>query len=384
MEFQDANSINIFFSLLRSGLYGTTIPQSKLPESIDWPAIISFAKKQAVYGVIIDSVQFLPERLRPSDTISAKMNKFAMGLIQANLVLDSTVARLVKFLNQHDIPGVLLKGQGVARYYRIPQMRHCGDIDFYVGKTLYKKTVNLCREKLLRDKNAGDEVEQHFGFHMWGVPIELHRLASKIYSPIRGKRFQEWVVEQLEHSTSRRTLTLDNTDITLPSYDFDAIFIFYHAWRHYIMGGIGLRQLCDWTMIFHSHGDDIDTERLIENINRFGIAKGWKLFAYIAVNYLGLPEGKMPLYDPSYRKKSEKILDDIITGGNFGFYSKENIRTPMRGYGLWHGLGKVRNITGYFFSLFPLIPVEATFLYFNRLIFGTIALTKRTIHKPHN
>ncbi|MDE7397624.1 MAG: nucleotidyltransferase family protein [Muribaculum sp.] len=365
-------------------MYGTPIPESELPEAIDWKAVVALAKKHVVLGIIIDSIQFLPEHLRPSGEISAKMSRFALGLIQANMVMDKTAARLVAFFRQHGIDGVLLKGQGVARYYREPQMRQSGDIDFYVGKTAYPKAVELCRQNLTDDKNECDECEKHFGFNMGGVPVELHRLAARIYSPFRNKRFQEWVVESLERSPSRRTLTVADTHITLPPLDFDAIFIFYHAWCHYIKGGIGLRQLCDWAMIFHSHSSDIDTARLVGNIHRFGLSKGWKLFACIAVNHLGVPEDKMPLYDLSYSAKSEKILEEIISGGNFGYYSEASARTPVLKYGILYGLYKIRPVTGYFFSLFPLIPVEATFLYFNRLYNGAISCTRKSVRKSNH
>ncbi len=365
-------------------MFGTPIPESELPESIDWNAIVKLAQKHVVLGIIIDSVQLLPERLRPSAPILAKMSKFALGLIQTNLILDKTAARLVEFFNQYGISGVLLKGQGVARYYRMPQMRQCGDIDFYVGKTIYNKAVDLCLKNIVTDKSTCSESEQHFDFFMGDIPIELHRLASRVYSPVRSGRFQRWVVEELEHSPKRRTLTIGNTAVTLPSYDFDAIFIFYHAWRHFIMGGIGLRQLCDWAMIFHTHAQDIDSERLKENLNRFGMTKGWKLFACIAVNHLGISADKIPLYDPTYARKSEKVLAEILAGGNFGYYSEAHVRTKKYGHGLRLGLGKVRNITGYFCALFSLIPVEATFLYFNRLFSGTIAFTKRSRHENNN
>lgn len=374
-------SVNIFFALLRSGLYGNPIPESEMLERIDWKAVMALAKKHAVEGIIIDSVQRLPESLRPSDALYAKMSKFALGLIRTNLILDSTLARLVSFLGEHGVNGVLLKGQGVARYYRAPQMRHCGDIDFYVGKKQFRKAAELCRAELCDDESECSENEQHFDFFMDGVCIELHRLASRIYTPVKSGRFQKWVVGELEQSEPRRILSVDNTDVRLPSYDFDAIYIFYHAWRHYLQGGIGLRQLCDWAMIFHSHAADIDKEKLMYNIRRFGLTKGWKLFACIAVSHLGVPENLIPLYDPSYSVRAEIMLRDIMEDGNFGVYSEANRRTPIFGCGVKHALGKVRNITGYYVEFFPLIPVEATFLFFNRAIFGARDYTKRAIHK---
>lgn len=371
----------VFFSLLRSGMYGTPIPEAELPDSIDWKSIIALARKHVVLGIIIDSVALLPEHLHPSASTMAKMNKFAIGLIQTNLILDRTAARLVTFLREHDIEGVLLKGQGVARFYRQPQMRQCGDIDFYVGRKIYKKAVALCKAHLMKKGGDCHETDQHFDFTLDKVTIELHRIASRIYSPVRNAAFQKWVEEELEHSPERRTLTVGETDISLPPLDFDAIYIFYHAWRHFITGGIGMRQICDWAMIFHSKSEDIDKDKLVKNIRRFGMTVGWKLFACIAVRCLGVGAEKIPLYDPSFSKKADKVLEDILDGGNFGYYSKANMRTPIRGFGVKHALGKLRNFGEYYINLVPLIPVEATFILFNRLTVGTVSYLKRSKSK---
>ena len=371
----------VFFSLLRSGMYGTPIPEAELPDSIDWKSIIALARKHVVLGIIIDSVALLPEHLHPSASTMAKMNKFAIGLIQTNLILDRTAERLVTFLGEHDIEGVLLKGQGVARFYRQPQMRQCGDIDFYVGRKIYKKAVALCKAHLMKKGGDCHETDQHFDFTLDKVTIELHRIASRIYSPVRNAAFQKWVEEELEHSPERRTLTVGETDISLPPLDFDAIYIFYHAWRHFITGGIGMRQICDWAMIFHSKSEDIDKDKLVKNIRRFGMTVGWKLFACIAVRCLGVGAEKIPLYDPSFSKKADKVLEDILDGGNFGYYSKANMRTPIRGFGVKHALGKLRNFGEYYINLVPLIPVEATFILFNRLTVGTVSYLKRSKSK---
>ena len=371
----------VFFSLLRSGMYGTPIPEAELPDSIDWKSIIALARKHVVLGIIIDSVALLPEHLHPSASTMAKMNKFAIGLIQTNLILDRPAARLVTFLREHDIEGVLLKGQGVARFYRQPQMRQCGDIDFYVGRKIYQKAVALCKAHLMKKGGDCHETDQHFDFTLDKVTIELHRIASRIYSPVRNAAFQKWVEEELEHSPERRTLTVGETDISLPPLDFDAIYIFYHAWRHFITGGIGMRQICDWAMIFHSKSEDIDKDKLVKNIRRFGMTVGWKLFACIAVRCLGVGAEKIPLYDPSFSKKADKVLEDILYGGNFGYYSKANMRTPIRGFGVKHALGKLRNFGEYYINLVPLIPVEATFILFNRLTVGTVSYLKRSKSK---
>lgn len=375
---------DLFLALLRTGLYGKPLTEKELPERIDWDEIVALADMHGVLGTIIEAVEYLPESLRPSGEVTGRMGRFAMGLIHANLILDRTVVKLVTTLREHGINGVLLKGQGVARYYRKPQMRQSGDIDFYVGKRVYSHAVRVCKETLKDNRETSIESRQHYAFYTDGVEIELHRLASQLNSRRRDAAFQQWIVEELENSHDRRRLTLGDTEVMLPSYDFDALYIFYHAWNHLITGGIGLRQLSDWAMIFSYHSDDIDTDRLVENIRRFGLTAGWKLFAYIAVRYLGVEEAKMPLYDGRHAKRYDKVMEDIVTGGNFGYHSEAGLRMTDLSEGLGVKLGKLRSITEYFIALFPIIPAEATSIYINRLLTGTRTSVKKWMRRRDN
>lgn len=370
-----------FFSLLRSGLYGTPIPEAELPAAIEWDAVIDLAKKHAVLGVIIESVQFLPTHLRPSAALLAKMQKYALKLIKSNIGLDKAVGRVVEFFQSHGIQGVLLKGQGVARSYRVPQMRVTGDIDFYVGEPPYKEAVALCHRYLINGNDYGKESTQHFPFKTEGITVELHRIATEIYSPFRRRAFQQWIIEELEHSPHRRVLPIGGVDVTLPSLDFDTIYIYYHAMRHFTLGGIGLRQLSDWAMLFHTHADELNLERIAANVRRFGLTRGWKLFAIIAVEYLGVAPEKMPLYDPAMRPTAEKLLDAIVSGGNFGWYAAVNASDPSPEYNFRYAVAKFRYMFSYFIYSFPIMPLESTCWYIYRMYSAISSGAKMTLRR---
>ena len=134
-------------------------------------------------------------------------------------------------------------------------------------------------------------------------------------------------------------------------------------------------------MILNSCCDDINVDRLKKNLSRFGMTKGWKLFAAIAVNHLGVTPDKMPLYDPSYRRKSDKILQYILNGGNFGRYAKGSSYNviPVNGYDFNYGMKLVRIITTNFITFFPIIPFEATCICFHRIYEGACAAIKRSV-----
>lgn len=367
----------LFLKLLRAGLYGEPLDEAQLPARIDWEGVAALADKHGVLGTIAESVECVPEGLRPTGDVARRMGRFALGLIQTNLILDRTVGRLVATLRGEGVEGVLLKGQGVARYYRKPQMRQSGDIDFYVGRREYGRAVEVCR-RVLKDYTQPSTVsEQHYTFYTDGVEVELHRLAARMHSKRRDKALQEWIAGELEDRSRLRRLRLGETDVWLPGVDFDALYIFYHGWSHLITGGIGLRQLCDWAMILTYRHAEIDLRRLEENVARLGLTAGWKLFGYIAVRYLGVAEENVPLYDPRHARRYDKVMEDIMTGGNFGYHSAAGIRMTNRGEGLGDKLGKLRSIVEYCAAIFPIVPAEATAIMMGRLREGTANYMRR-------
>lgn len=370
MEKEYSQNIESFFALLRAGLYGTDLPAESLPSAIDWEWVVRMAKLHSVLGVVIEGAAMLPEALRPPAELYARMQRHALRLIHSNMGLDRCVGQLVLFLEAHGVNGVLLKGQGTARAYRVPEMRHTGDIDFYVGREQYRRVAELCQKHLAKDPIDFKQDAQHFSFSLNGVSIEVHQKAIEVYSPLYRKEFKRWMADELENSPRRRVLTIANTAVMVPSVDFDAVYIFYHALHHFITGGIGLRQLCDWAMIFRAYGDQIDINRLKENIERFGLKRPWTLFAGIAVDYLGVSKELMPFYNPACRKKYDSLLQIILDGGNFGVNHQVGVTRAALDHGVGYAFTKLRYVSRNLISTLPVMPAEAVSFYIWRLYAG--------------
>jgi hypothetical protein len=265
-------------------------------------------------------------------------------------------------LNSSEVPTVLLKGQGVAQNYRKPEQRMSGDIDLYVGEKNYDKAVNVLQEKY--SKHAGDiETKKHFSLDIGTTRVELHRQADHLSNPVENSYFQRLTRKHLQNNgnqlitqhTSNQSLlqnpacTKDTNDILqqsgnkevfqscgttsnlqTPHPQFDALFLFDHIFHHYLIQGIGLRQLCDWARYLYFRSNEIDMQQLKTDLQKTGLLKAWKIFGFIAVDTLGLPVENFPFYEhrPS---RGEKVLENIFTGGNFGYYNPELGRRP-KGY----------------------------------------------------
>lgn len=330
--------------ILKAGLWDNARICSDIGEKLgtqdftpDWNLIMEWSKKQTVMGLVSAGVSLLPEKLSPPPDVRKNMVYLVFRNIQMNNILNRVAVYLTETLKKENIDSVLLKGQGLARVYKNPKLRQCGDIDLYVGRKNYRKACEVVdRISKIKD-NQGDcvdddnrysknsETEKHYHCNIKGIPVEIHKKASVLRNSIYNKRFSEFEEGSLGRNTVIK-IELDEGTVYVPPIDFDAIFIFLHAWEHIFSSGLGLRQVCDWTMYIYSFGKKLDTEILEKRLIEMGLKKGWQIFGYIAVNHLGLLKEECPLYTDKYRKEAGVLLELIWEDGNFGHYSEDAAR----------------------------------------------------------
>lgn len=369
-----------FAALLRSGLWNRPLESAALPslQAPDWKGIFRIAQQQAVWGVVADAVNRLPADRQPAPQALQQLNFLLSRNRTRHAQLNQTLAEAVTLLQEDNIRPILLKGQGVATYYADPTLRICGDIDLYIGEDDYKKSCLWAKqwgEDKAEDKERKQNTEsvKHYHFRHGGVTVELHRIAGKLPNPRQNRKFQQWTKEMLTGEKCRR-VRIGTSDITVPPADFELLYIFNHAYHHFLISGIGLRQLCDWTLALHRFYGQTDSTRLKGELKAFGLWCGWQIFGCIAVDTLGLPEAEFPFYDGAYRQQADKVLKHIFEDGNFGFFSPIRTERPA-GYiaGKWHTFKYMHHR---FLHLFPLFPKEITGIWYSYLLTGTIQVIK--------
>lgn len=320
------------FGLLRSGLWKEQCKADLFDKETDWKTIFKTAQQQTVLGIVMDGLSDLPVDKLPERRMLLKVHSFLVRTVQHHHLLNEVIRELSFRLEEEGIRSVLLKGQGLALNYPDPMKRTCGDIDLYVGTHHYRKTCKLL-QKWGMLKGEYQESIQHLHFEYRGVPVEIHRISGILYHPIQNRRFRQWS-DRLLQSSNCRSADFGGQKVFLPPVRFDALFIFYHMHRHLITGGVGLRQLCDCTMYLHRFRNEIDRKLLYTDLCRMGQLRVWKLFGYIAVNLLGLPQEEFPFYSdsPKVREASLFMLEEIILrNGNFGHYNPDKKKRP-KGY----------------------------------------------------
>jgi hypothetical protein len=307
---------SLFFALLRSGLWGSSpaLPEAE-PSLEDWKKIYGLSMAQTVVGLVTDGAAACPAGFVPK-AVSLKLMSSLVSTEKLNSVLNSNVSRFVSLLEEHGVQPVLVKGQAVAQCYIHPGGRMPGDIDLVISPSQYEAAKAVIAP-IADEVGIESAFNLHFGAMFGELELELHGTVRTSL----GRRIND-VLDAAQAGLHKeggcRFWDCLGTQVRIPSIDFDALFIFTHLLQHFYCGGLGLRQLCDWARVLHTHCGSIDLALLESRLAKMGLLDEWKAFVLFLVRYLGLPQEEAPLYDERFSAKADKLWRYIERVGNFG------------------------------------------------------------------
>ena len=351
--------------LVRMALWG--VEGAIVPSAPEWDKVLHLANKQTVLGLVAEAVPLLPEEIKPDRQICMKLHAFALKVVNSHVLLNRKVAELKGRLDVLGVHSVLFKGQGVALNYPNPTSRQCGDIDMWVGEKNFSRVHEVMKLGSDEDPDKFRHLK-HFNVEEDGVEIEIHRIAEILPGFRKDRMFQEWTKRYLE-GPDICMAEIGGVPVNLPPVQFNALYIMNHAWHHFIVGGIGLRQLCDWVMFLHRNCNEIDSDVLRKDLERFGLMRAWQILAGVAVRHLGLPQAECPLYTGKYDKESVLMLDVVWSEGNFGHHPDRKRSPRPKGHfaGKFHSF---RNHTARIARIFRISPADVAISWCSYFITG--------------
>lgn len=191
--------------------------------------------------------------------------------------------------------------------------------------------------------------------------------------PALSADYQKWYPQETDYALFSETGKEDSkaVSIAIPPATFNALYIFLHAFVHFLNSGIGLRQLCDWTCLLANRHKEIDATTLLRQLQDLGLLHAAQAFGYIAVTRLGLPANRLPFPLEGTKQIGEQLLEDILSTGNFGQHDNR-IKPRPKGYwaGKWYTFCRATRRCN---ELRQFAPYEALW-YPVTLIGGTIAI----------
>lgn len=304
---------DIFFRLLRLGLGLTDRIELKDMDRKFWLAVLRISERQAMMGIIMDAISRLPEETtKPDNDLLLKLIGLVTKIEKRNRIVNCEAVKWTNYFKEKVFGAILLKGQGLANLYPSPLHRMAGDIDLWVTGN-----SNEVRELAVKELGAKEIIYHHIGIEDGGQAVlEIHTTPSWMYSYTRNRILQEMF---LQWSKSWQEMELEDAGrIYVPADEMNRVYLLIHMYRHVFSEGIGLRQLTDYAMLLNKGCSEEEKEVFRNHIRRLNMKGFAGAVMYVVKEIFGLEDGKLPI-SPD-RKRGEKLLAEIIEGGNFGLY----------------------------------------------------------------
>lgn len=309
-----------FFFLLRCGLWGkkqSAHEKELFPLSeAEWYVLYRRANEQTVQGIVYDGLLCLEKDNLPPRQLQLKWSVQIDRIERSHNRNNSMIAQQHAFFTKRQLRPLLLKGQGVAASYRLPQHRVCGDIDWYFES---RRQCTLAGLHLI--KNSIPRIDAGGQVYRWAdTEMDLHDRLFDFYNP-----FSKAVLKRYRGDFPDTTLKIAGQQVAVLAPQVQIIQVTAHILKHSLAFGVGLRQFCDLAALYHSYRHLLDGARLEKLYRRIGLLRWIAPVHQFLVHELGLATEKLPFLSPTTASRMD-ILQDVWDSGNFGFYDEAYVQ----------------------------------------------------------
>lgn len=320
---------NLLYELIRVAI-GRRDSLSRVPSAAEWSMLYGLAMKQTVAGVCFCGVQRLPKEQIVEMPVRLKLQWFALATqIKArNELLNHRCVEVQRMLTEEGMKSYILKGQGVAKLYKIRNeelgvrngvnlglYRQSGDIDVWVDK-VRDDVIDF----VMQNAPTREFDQKHIHFHVFeDVDVEMHWIPVNMESP----RFNRILVENFRQESSRQFAN-SSVKVCYPTVDFQLVHQLLHLYAHYVYEGVGLRQMMDlyFAQVALMKLASEKRSEILDMFDRLGLMKFVAGTQYVLYVVFGLETDTL-LCTPDL-KEGQLLLREIEIGGNFGQYDKRN------------------------------------------------------------
>ena len=299
--------------LIGRALFGHAVT---LDSDTDLNAVLREAKDQSMLATVYCSLtEEELSRISPADQQKWRMTFFKFVAKSQQLLYEQ--ANVISLLEKNGTRFALLKGSSCAANYPDPSLRAMGDVDILVAPDEQRAVVEL-----LQADGYSEVVEEDHHCHLTvrkgRVSVEVHREPNGLFineDDALRERIDAFFADALDH------VQMENGYPAL-SDRHQAVVLILHKLEHFLAGGLGLRQLCDWAMFVQKRMTAELWGELEPLLESFGLLTFTLMVTRACIDHLGLPAEDAPWAATADKELSDKVMEHIIKSGNFGVKDK--------------------------------------------------------------
>lgn len=282
--------------------------------NVNFQNLFNISDKNAVNMIIFDRIKNLRSLI--DDELYMKWLYFASRKLAIREEVLSTQKVLTSLLDSEGIKYFVFKGFCAACYYKRPELRETGDIDFYVDSADFEKTDKILKSNGFKLYNTSDD--KHWSYTYGKTVLEMHYGFWDMPDNDCGN----FATEYLKNSVNNRELyCIEDYSFFGPSATAHALILILHIVNHLKRGGIGLRHLYDFISFFASESFKNNKDDILTVLKKAGLFEFTAVISKISNDYFYNDD--FDFYKKVDKNLSDNLLVDIVKSGNFGGLSEE-------------------------------------------------------------
>ena len=299
MQKRFSNEADYLIYLIRCGI--NSIKPEPPSEEIDWGEFVALSKQQEVFSFI---VCVLPFEYLPKEE-AKKLDNYSKNELVKTLVVNNERGILEEKLNENKIDFMYLKGSVLKELYPKESMRQMSDIDILYNKSKRDELLELMKEcdyKLVSwSENSDDFSKPPY------CTFEFHR---ELF-------FDEFgFCPDFSFVWNNATTVSENPYKHVMSFEDVYLHCVAHMYKHYVLGGFGIRFLCDLYLLFTKK--NLDFEYISKMLQKFEIADFERTVKELSIAIFEEKE----LTDEQY-----EFMNKVMS---FGLFGEEGAGTKLK------------------------------------------------------
>lgn len=286
--------------------------------------------KQLLILADCHEVLSLLENILESDKLSEEQQMTVQfktaRTVHTSIQLQILNQKLTTMLDKEGIRAITLKGCAVARFYPVPEFRKTTDIDLFVANEEDARRA----VQILSKNGFKPSGKWHANHHFVLVSekkevVELHTAWADAFKDKRLNRY----LEKLQKESDWHCQLVEWQGLKLYAYEtaWQGFYLMIHMLQHFVGSGFGLRNLCDWVVLWENCEDVNARKTFWKMVCESGTTEFTKAITAICIKYLGLDQKKSPVPEKCHIEQeiADALLRDILDAGEFGYSEKERM-----------------------------------------------------------
>lgn len=318
-----------FLAVIRAFLTKEETAPAELEELTEkqWNHLFVLAAQHSLLAAVYDVVGKVPVFRQLSEEFCEHVRRQAVQSVTQQASRTALFLADERALETIGVQPLVLKGIVCRNLYPKPDLRPSGDEDLLIREKDFAMVDAYFRQKgFVRDKEI-HTIPEEIGYVQLktGAFYEIHTVLFSRESSVYGC-LNDAFSNIFEHPSQ---IEVQGQTIFTLEETHHLFYLLCHSFKHFLHGGIGIRQVCDMVQMIRVYGSKIDWETFWKLCEQYHMTCFCVNLLDIGERYLGFSceESWAVRCTKKIRPDSEALLNDMLDAGAFGKSSAGRIHS---------------------------------------------------------